>query len=196
LPTQLVVIKTQSGATFIQSHRKIEILEKDVEIQHRACRLSPIMPSLSCQLRLGSSFEEVTSTLGLDPTNTSDVRIYHLMLVPYRSNFHSNDGTRDTDVDRQHEVGKGRQRLVQNKDALLPQFKQSPLAQPPYHRTHIDFKAFLRETKAIHLSACPETRARYDKASGPDDSNAAISWLLWQALRGGEQNGYDKHPSS
>ena len=36
---------------------------------------------MSSKLRLGSSFEEVTSKLGLDPTNTDDVRIYHLMLV-------------------------------------------------------------------------------------------------------------------
>jgi len=133
------------------------------------------MSSSSCQLHLGSSFEEVTSTLGLDPTNTSDVRIYHLML---------------------QEAEKGRQRLVQDRDALLPHLKQSPLAQSPYHRTQIDFKAFLRETKTIQLSACPETRARYDKAFGANNSNAAISWLLWQALRRGEQNGYDKNHSS
>lgn len=98
---------------------------------------------------------------------------------------------RITNTDRQHEVEQGRLRLIQNRDALLPQFKLSTTIQPPYHRTQIDFKAFLEEANAIHLSACPETRARYDlvgPASGVDSSNAAISWLLWQALRRGEQN--------
>jgi hypothetical protein len=89
---------------------------------------------------------------------------------------------------RQHEAKQGRQRLVHNRNALLPQFKHDTTVQPPYHRSQIDFKSFLQETKTIHLSACPETRARYDMASGPDNSNAAISWLLWQALRRGEQN--------
>jgi hypothetical protein len=88
----------------------------------------------------------------------------------------------------QHEAEHGRQRLVQNRDALLPQFKHNAMVQPPYHRSQIDFKSFLQETKTIYLFACPETRARYDMASGPDNSNAAISWLLWQALRRGEQN--------
>jgi hypothetical protein len=144
------------------------------------------MPTTSSQLRLGSSFEEVTSTLGLDPTNTDDVRIYHLMLVP--PTFTVPAVVCYANSHRQHEAKQGRQRLVHNRDALLPQFKHDTTVQPPYHRSQIDFKSFLQETKTIHLSACPETRARYDMASGPDNSNAAISWLLWQALRRGEQN--------
>lgn len=91
--------------------------------------------------------------------------------------------------DRQYEVEQGRQRLVQNRDALLSQFKHNPMVQPPFHRSQIDFKSFLQETNTIHMLACPETRARYDMAFGPVNSNAAISWLLWQALRRGEQNG-------
>jgi hypothetical protein len=39
------------------------------------------MPALICQLRLGSSFEEVMSTLGLDLSNADDVIIYRSMLV-------------------------------------------------------------------------------------------------------------------
>jgi hypothetical protein len=50
------------------------------------CNTLPDLPIMTTQLRLGSSFEEVTSALGLDPTNADDVRIYHLMLVP-RSPF-------------------------------------------------------------------------------------------------------------
>ncbi|GAB7333797.1 hypothetical protein MBLNU13_g05312t1 [Cladosporium sp. NU13] len=123
---------------------------------------------MSCRLRLGSSLEEVTRTLDLDSTDTEDVRIYYLML---------------------HEAEQGRQRLVQNRDALLPQFKHNTMVQPPYHRSQIDFKSFLQETKTIHLIAYHEARARYDVASGPDNSNAAISQLLWQALRRGERNG-------
>jgi hypothetical protein len=150
------------------------------------------MPASPCQLRLGSSFEEVTSILGLDPTNPDDVRIYHIMLVMGSILLPYPRYSGNTNANPQHEVDQGRQRLVQNRDTLLPQFKQNTMIQPPYHRTQIDFKAFLQETKVIHLSACPETRARYDlvgKASGPESSNAAISWLLWQALRRGEQNG-------
>lgn len=150
------------------------------------------MPATPCQLRLGSSFEEITSILGLDPANTDDVRIYHIMLVMRFPFLLYPRYSGNTNADPQHEVDQGRQRLVQNRDALLPQFKQNTMIIPPYYRTQIDFKAFLQETKVIHLSACPETRARYDlveKASGPDSSNAAISWLLWQALRRGEQNG-------
>lgn len=147
------------------------------------------MPNMSCKLHLGSSFEDVTSTLGLDPTSTGDVRIYHLMLVLRIPNSTTSTVTRDTDADRQHEAEQARRRLVHNRDALLPQFKHHPMVQPPYQRTQIDFNAFLRETKAIYLSACPETRARYDNAPGTRDSNAAISWLLWQALRRGEQDG-------
>ena len=41
----------------------------------------------SCKLRLGSSFEEFISTLRLDPSNTDDVRIYHVMVVP-KSSLH------------------------------------------------------------------------------------------------------------
>lgn len=150
------------------------------------------MPASPCQLRLGSSFEEVTNILGLDPTNTDDVGIYHIMLVMQSIFLLCSRYSGNTNADTQHEVDQGRQRLVQNRDALLPQFKQNTMIQPPYHRTQIDFKVFLQETKVIHLSACPETRARYDlvgKASCSDSSNAAISWLLWQALRRGEQNG-------
>ena len=144
---------------------------------------------MPCQLRLASSFEEVTSALGLDHTNAEDVRIYHIMLVPDVLTVPMR--YRITDANRQHEVEQGRQRLAQNRDALLPQFKRSATIQPPYHRTQIDFRAFLQETKAIQLTASHETRARYDlvgKASGPESSNAAISWLLWQALRRGEQD--------
>ena len=144
---------------------------------------------MPCQLRLGSSFEEVTSKLGLDPTNTDDVRIYHLMLVQRTPSPTSSALSRHANVDRQHEAEQGRQRLVQNRDALLPQFKHNRMVQPPYHRSQIDFKFFLQETKTIHMLACPDTRARYDMASGPDNSNTAISWLLWQALRRGEQSG-------
>jgi hypothetical protein len=39
------------------------------------------MPAPICQLRLGSSFEEVMSTLGLDLSNADDVIIYRSMLV-------------------------------------------------------------------------------------------------------------------
>lgn len=144
------------------------------------------MPTTSCQVRLGSSLEEVTSTLGLDSTNTDDVRIYHLMLVP--PIFTAPAMACCTDSHRQHEAEQGRQRLVQNRDALLPQFRHNTTKQPPYHRSQIDFKSFLQETKTIYLFTFPETRARYDMALGPDNSNAAISWLLWQALRRGEQN--------
>lgn len=144
---------------------------------------------MPCRLRLGSSFEEVTSTLGLDPTNTDDVRIYHLMLVPRTPDCTAPASSCHTNVNRQHEAEQGRQRLVQNRDALLPQFRQNAMVQPPFHRSQIDFKSFLQETKTIHMFASPETRAKYDKACGPNNTNAAIRWLLWQALRRGEQNG-------
>lgn len=144
---------------------------------------------MPCRLRLGSSFEEVTSTLGLDPTNTDDVRIYHLMLVSRTLKLTAPAASRHANAECQHETEQGRQRLVQNRDALLPQFRHNAMVQPPFHRSQIDFKSFLQETKAIHMFASPETRARYDLASGPNNSNAAISWLLWQALRRGEQNG-------
>jgi len=143
------------------------------------------MPS---QLRLASSFEEVTSALGLDHTNIEDVRIYHIILVPNPLTVPMECHV--TDINHQHEVEQGRQRLVQNRYALLPQYKRSATMQPLHHRTQIDFSAFLQETKAIQLTASPKSRARYDlvgKASGPDSSSAAISWLLWQALRRGEQ---------
>jgi hypothetical protein len=39
------------------------------------------MPAPICQLRLGSTFEEVMSTLGLDLSNADDVIIYQSMLV-------------------------------------------------------------------------------------------------------------------
>jgi hypothetical protein len=39
------------------------------------------MPAPICQLRLGSSFEEVMSTLRLDLSNADDVIIYRSMLV-------------------------------------------------------------------------------------------------------------------
>jgi hypothetical protein len=99
---------------------------------------------------------------------------------------------RITDADRQHEVEQGRLRLIQNREALLPLFKHSTTIQPPYHRTQIDFRAFLQETKVIHLSASLETQARYDlvqKPPGSDSANPAISWLLMQALKQGEQDG-------
>ena len=140
------------------------------------------MSPTPCTLRLGSSFEEVTNVLSLDPTDAEDVRIYHIMLVP---------NINVTDVHHQREVEQGRQRLIQNKDALLPQFKNSTTIRPPYQRTQIDFRAFLQEARAIHLTACTETRVRYDlvaPASAPDSSNAAINWLLWQTLRRGEQS--------
>lgn len=146
------------------------------------------MVTNACQLRLGSSFEEFISTLMLDPSNTDDVRIYHLMLVP--KSFTACTLPQIANADRQHEVEQGRFRLMNNKDALLPHFQHNTAIQPPYHRTQIDFKAFLQESEAIYVAACPETRARYnlvDEKSGPDSSKAVINWLLWQSLRKGEQ---------
>jgi hypothetical protein len=96
------------------------------------------------------------------------------------------------DTDRQHEARQGRFRLVQDRNALLPRFRHNPAIRAPFHRTQLDYKAFLKEAKTIYELACPETRARYDLAKdmpSSKDPNAAVKWLLWQALRQGEQHG-------
>lgn len=151
------------------------------------------MAVTTSSLRLGSSVEEVMSALRLDLSDVDDARIYGYMLVPKLSLVASPFKSTFTNPDLQHEADQGRSRLVQNRNALLPHLKHDAAIEAPFHRTQIDHHAFLQEAKAIYSSACPETRARYDhigesQLPGQCTSNPAVSWLLWQSMRWGEQH--------
>ena len=141
-------------------------------------------------LLLRSSFEDFISAMRLDSSSIDDVDVYHLMLVLSPLVAHTTLlHMFSTNTYRQHEARQGRSRLIQNRAALLSRFRNNPAIRPPFQRTHLDYKAFLEEARKIHESASPETRARYDLVKGTPssgDSNAAVKWLLWQALRQGE----------
>ena len=86
----------------------------------------------------------------------------------------------------------GRMRLCYDRTSLLPQFISNPTIQAPFNRTQIDYAIFLQESERIYKSASPESRARYNLANHSRRSDCptpAVSWMLWQALRFGEQHG-------
>ena len=128
-------------------------------------------PSSSSQLRLGSSLQDFLRILQLDPSNAKDVKLYQTML---------------------QEVEAGRMRLCYDRTSLLPQFISNPTIQAPFNRTQIDYAIFLQESERIYKSASPESRARYNLANHSrrsDFPTPAVNWMLWQALRFGEQYG-------
>jgi hypothetical protein len=83
-------------------------------------------------------------------------------------------------------------RLCYDRTSLLPQFISNPRIQAPFNRTQIDYAIFLQESERIYKSASPESRARYNLANHSRRSDCptpAVNWMLWQALRFGEQYG-------
>jgi hypothetical protein len=143
----------------------------------------------SSQLRLGSSLQDFLRILQLDPSNAKDVKLYQTMLVS-RSSPPNNPSTNPPP--QQQEVEAGRMRLCYDRTSLLPQFINNPTIQAPFNRTQIDYAIFLQESERIYKSASPESRARYNLANHcrrSDCPTPAVNWMLWQALRFGEQYG-------
>ena len=129
------------------------------------------MATNTSQLRLGSSLQDFLRILQLDPSNAKDVKTYQTML---------------------QEVEAGRVRLCYDRKSLLPQFINNPTIQAPFNRTQIDYAIFLQESERIYKSACPESRAKFDRANHSRRSDCpmpAVNWMLWQALRFGEEYG-------
>jgi len=156
----------------------------------------------SSQLRLGSSLQDFLRILQLDPSNPKDVKLYQTMLVshvlttsrpPQWNNAITNITSQPTaDLPQQQEVEAGRVRLCYDRASLLPQFLTNPAIQAPFNRTQIDYAIFLLESERIYKSASPESRARYNLANHSRRSDCptpAVNWMLWQALRFGEQYG-------
>jgi hypothetical protein len=157
----------------------------------------------SSQLRLGSSLQDFLRILQLDPSNAKDVKLYQTMLVSNSSpptnnpftlvnpNQPTNPST-NTHSPQQQEVEAGRMRLCYDRTSLLPQFINNPTIQAPFNRTQIDYAIFLQESERIYKSATSESRARYNLANHcrrSDCPTPAVNWMLWQALRFGEQYG-------
>jgi hypothetical protein len=140
------------------------------------------------QLRLGSSLQDFLRILQLDPSNAKDVKLYQTMLVSQPFITTNPQLTSPP----QQEVEAGRMRLCYDRTSLLPQFLNNPTIQGPFNRTQIDYTIFLQESERIYKSATPESRARYNLANHcrrQDCPTPAVSWMLWQALRFGEQYG-------
>jgi hypothetical protein len=154
----------------------------------------------SSQLRLGSSLQDFLRILQLDPSNAKDVKLYQTMLVsilsplPTPSTHPPMNPTHQLTLTppQQQEVEAGRMRLCYDRTSLLPQFINNPTIQAPFNRTQIDYAIFLQESERIYKSATPESRARYNLANHcrrSDCPTPAVNWMLWQALRFGEQYG-------
>jgi hypothetical protein len=142
------------------------------------------------QLRLGSSLQDFLHIVQLDPSNAKDVKTYQTMLVspmPPPTLVHQS-----LTSPFQQEVEAGRVRLCYDRKSLLPQFINNPTIQTPFNRTQIDYAIFLQESERIYRSACPESRAKFNLANHSrrsDCTTPAVNWMLWQALRFGEQYG-------
>jgi hypothetical protein len=149
------------------------------------------MTANSSQLRLGSSLQEFLQIVQLDPSNPKDVRLYQTMLVSLLR-YSQQIQPSLTHTNHQQEVDQGRIRLCYDRKSLLPQFSNNPAVQTPFNRTQIDYAIFLQESERIYKSACPESRAKYNMANHcrrSDCPTPAVNWMLWQALRLGEDYG-------
>ncbi|KAI7368245.1 hypothetical protein KC354_g2796 [Hortaea werneckii] len=83
------------------------------------------------------------------------------------------------------EAVEGRRRLTEDKEALLPELRNTGL-EPPYSHAHVTETAIHREILRIYQRARPETRQVYDLGRDlerVEEENWVIRWMLWHVFR-------------
>lgn len=119
--------------------------------------------------------------LGLRDDDQNHRSIYTMMKV--RNSLKSND--RSAKLGAQEEAVEGRRRLTEDKEALLPELRNTGL-EPPYSHAHVTETAIHREILRIYQRARPETRQVYDLGRDLErleEENWVIRWMLWHVFR-------------
>lgn len=119
--------------------------------------------------------------LGLRDDDQNHRSIYTMMKV--RNSLKSNDVS--TKLGAQEEAVEGRRRLTEDKEALLPELRNTGL-EPPYSHAHVTETAIHREILRIYQRARPETRQVYDLGRDlerVEEENWVIRWMLWHVFR-------------
>lgn len=119
--------------------------------------------------------------LGLRDDDQNHRSIYTMMKVRNRAT--SNDLS--AKLVAQEEAVEGRRRLTEDKEALLPELRNTGL-EPPYSHAHVTETAIHREILRIYQRARPETRQVYDLGRDlerVEEENWVIRWMLWHVFR-------------
>lgn len=119
--------------------------------------------------------------LGLRDDDQNHRSIYTMMKVRNRAT--SNDLS--AKLGAQEEAVEGRRRLTEDKEALLPELRNTGL-EPPYSHAHVTETAIHREILRIYQRARPETRQVYDLGRDlerVEEENWVIRWMLWHVFR-------------
>ncbi|KAI7341521.1 hypothetical protein KC315_g35 [Hortaea werneckii] len=119
--------------------------------------------------------------LGLRDDDQNHRSIYTMMKV--RSCVKPNDLS--ANIVAQEEAVEGRRRLTEDKEALLPELRNTGL-EPPYSHAHVTETAIHREILRIYQRARPETRQVYDLGRDlerVEEENWVIRWMLWHVFR-------------
>lgn len=119
--------------------------------------------------------------LGLRDDDQNHRSIYTMMKV--RNSLKSNDVS--AKLGAQEEAVEGRRRLTEDKEALLPELRNTGL-EPPYSHAHVTETAIHREILRIYQRARPETRQVYDLGRDlerVEEENWVIRWMLWHVFR-------------
>ena len=119
--------------------------------------------------------------LGLRDDDQNHRSIYTMMKV--RNSATSNDLS--AKFGAQEEAVEGRRRLTEDKEALLPELRNTGL-EPPYSHAHVTETAIHREILRIYQRARPETRQVYDLGRDlerVEEENWVIRWMLWHVFR-------------
>jgi hypothetical protein len=88
-------------------------------------------------------------------------------------------------TEAQEEAVDGRKRLTDNRDALVPDLRNTGL-EPPYSHAHISETYIHREIIRIYNNARRETRTIYDLGHDRErveEENWVIRWMLWHVFR-------------
>ncbi|RMX75319.1 hypothetical protein D0868_16848 [Hortaea werneckii] len=109
-----------------------------------------------------------------------------------KARFFERLGLRDDDQNHRsiytmmkEEAVEGRRRLTEDKEALLPELRNTGL-EPPYSHAHVTETAIHREILRIYQRARPETRQVYDLGRDlerVEEENWVIRWMLWHVFR-------------
>ena len=119
--------------------------------------------------------------LGLRDDDQNHRSIYTMMKV--RICVQSKDLS--ANIVAQEEAVEGRRRLTEDKEALLPELRNTGL-EPPYSHAHVTETAIHREILRIYQRARPETRQVYDLGRDlerVEEENWVIRWMLWHVFR-------------
>ncbi|KAI7276044.1 hypothetical protein KC335_g1032, partial [Hortaea werneckii] len=109
-----------------------------------------------------------------------------------KARFFERLGLRDDDQNHRsiytmmkEEAVEGRRRLTEDKEALLPELRNTG-SEPPYSHAHVTETAIHREILRIYQRARPETRQVYDLGRDlerVEEENWVIRWMLWHVFR-------------